>query len=322
MEALLEHPGEVGADVSRLVELHDGTTVDITTLSPAELLKLQCEQEPLFAKAIVLAPRRSEQRTKITAVAYATICAILDELRVRDSRSEDFSMGMDPRYVDLVLSLLNRRGDTSTPGAVFEVGYSSGLLLEQLAGRGHSVGGLEVVHDLYTQAIARLPEEFHGNLLVGDLCSLDLSEHVARYDVVYWNDVFEHIPVDEIKDYLTILFSLLKPGGELVTITPNWLMRPSDVTVHFMPPRSTAVGFHLKEYLAGEVVALLKEAGFAKVRVPALITRSRIHDIPTLRLTSLKLGLERLVDHLPYRCAVQFCRRLGMNCTIATKPGL
>ena len=50
------------------------------------------------------------------------------------------------------------------------------------------------------------------------------------YDVVYWNDVFEHVPCDEIQPLLAKIYSLVRPGGCLVTITPNWHERPSDVT--------------------------------------------------------------------------------------------
>src|SRR5690606_33540830 len=127
--------------------------------------------------------------------------------------------------------------------------------------------------------------QHHCRLLHGDFRKIDLSDHVGQYSVVYWNDVFEHIPTDEIEDYLAVIRRLLKPGGKLVTITPNWHMRPSDVTVLFAPPRTQAIGFHLKEYTLGEVVGMLEAAGFRSVQVPSLISRQRIYFSPAASLT-------------------------------------
>ena len=141
----------------------------------------------------------------------------------------------------------------------------------------------------------------------------------SSYSVAYWNDVFEHIPVDEISDYLQTLHSLLKPGGKLITITPNWHMRPSDVTDLFLPPRSSAVGFHLKEYTLREVRQLLFAAGFTKIQTPLFISRNAIHMSNAFDITAVKSFLEPLLEWLPFQAAVQACRRLGLSCTVATK---
>ena len=54
---------------------------------------------------------------------------------------------------------------------------------------------------------------------------------------------------------------MLVPGGQLLTITPNWHVRPSDVTVAFCPPRTASAGLHLKEYTLREVSDLLPSPG-------------------------------------------------------------
>ena len=303
----------------RPIRLCDGSLQDLASLSDAELAQLQWEQEPQFARSIIQAPKDSRQREAVIAQAYESICSILAEMSSREAASQQFSMGMDSRYSDLVLRRLAKYRRGNEMPAFFELGYSSGVILEQVARAGHDIGGLEVVAGLREQAQARLDSKHHPWLLLGDFRKVDLSAHRGRYHVVYWNDVFEHIPQDEILDYLRLLFELLRPGGELITITPNWLMRPSDVTRDFSPPRTEAIGFHLKEYRASEVRDLLLQAGFARVQVPALITRRRIHTWPVLHLTRFKMSIERWVDRLPYPIAVQFCRRLGMNCTIAHK---
>ncbi|HBE68725.1 MAG TPA: hypothetical protein DDW52_11320 [Planctomycetaceae bacterium] len=307
------------------VERADGTQCNIEGWSYHALEQFQCEQEPLFARAIERTRKGSVERADVIRRAYTSICTVLEQMarleseETQENHSAGFSMGMDHRYTDLILELLQEQEASSVPGGLFEVGFSSGVLLSEIANAGYVVGGLEVVQELLDQAKTKLAAEHHDRLLLGDLCKTDLSNHVGRYSVVYWNDVFEHIPVDEISDYLSVIYSLLAPGGKLVTITPNWHMRPSDVTDVFKPPRSEAVGFHLKEYTAGEVCRLVGKAGFRRVETPIFISRSRIYQSRVPVLTRLKNLLEPLLEVMPYAIAVQMCRRFGLNCTIATK---
>lgn len=306
------------------VELVNGERCDISNLTSQQLVELQCDQEVAFAKAIVASPKDSAERQEVTAIAYSTVCSILERMgqfHAAENKSEsahDFVMGLDPRYTRLVLRLMRQQAARGIDGGFFEVGFSSGVLLHQVADAGFRVGGLEVVQALVEQAKRGLPSQHHSQLLHGDFRKLDLSDHVGQYSVVYWNDVFEHIPIDEIQDYLAVIRTLLKPGGKLVTITPNWHMRPSDVTVLLAPPRTEAIGFHLKEYTLGEVVGMLNAAGFRSVQVPSLISRQRIYCSPATSLTRLKILAEPVLERLPYSWAVQVCRRLGYNCTIAT----
>src|SRR5690606_39119617 len=155
----------------------------------------------------------------------------------------------DPRYERLVLQLLERRRfvRTGTP-RLFEIGYGGGLLLSRMAARGFDVSGIEISPAVRETALKQVPSEYHDQLLVGDFVTHPLLTGLSQVDVVYWNDVFEHIPTDELPDYLQRIHSLILPGGCLVTITPNWHERPSDVTGDFRPPRTEALGLHLKEY--------------------------------------------------------------------------
>lgn len=301
------------------ISLVDGSSQDISTLDLEELTKLQCEQEPAWAIEIMRHPKDSTERAHAITTAYSSICAILAEMSQRNE-AEEFAMGMDARYTKLILSILaKQKSKTQRPG-LFEIGFGSGLLLKDIADKGYRIGGLEVVPDLVNAAKQIIPTESHTNLLCGDFRKVDLSAHVGQYSVVYWNDVFEHIPPDEIHDYLVLAKELLIPGGKLVTITPNWHMRPSDVTNNFLPPRSEPVGFHLKEYTANEIADAVRSAGFTSVSVPDFISPNKMYSPIIPGFTKMKLMLEPLLEWLPYRLAVQACRRFGLNCTIATKP--
>ncbi len=312
---ILPYPGNPKSEVT----LVDGTAIDIRSLSMQELYQLQIDQEPAFARRIAMSKKGSAERAAVVRQAYESVCLILDEISQRNVATGSLSMGMDHRYTRFVVKMLEQQRRCGRDGGLFELGFGSGILLNQAAEHGFRVGGLEVAGQLFQQAQEKLPECFHPNLWLGDFQSMNMDVHRSSYSVAYWNDVFEHIPVDEISDYLERLFDLLMPGGVLITITPNWHMRPSDCTDMILPPRNEAIGFHLKEYTLGEVRQLLLAAGFARVQSPMFISRRRIYLSDTFDLTSLKVRVESYLEMLPYRWAVQTCRRFGFNCTIATK---
>ncbi len=307
-----EEPQATNAEVT----LADGQPQSLAGLSVGELQELQWQQEQQFAIAIKNAPRGSEQRTAVVAQAYDTICSILAAQQADD---QPLVMGLDARYVKLVLSLLDRqvRQGFGQP-RLFEVGYGSGMMLKHASDRGFFVGGIEVSTAMRDEAIEVLGQRYADQLLLGDLLSLDENTLAGKPSLIYWNDVFEHICPDEIDDYLRQLHRLLIPGGTLVTITPNWLLRPSDVTGDFCPPRTEARGLHLKEYRLAEVSQLLKKAGFRSVATPLVVTKKRILTCGN-GLRVAKQIVEPLLDHLPIRPADLLCRVLGMSCTIATK---
>jgi len=300
------------------VVLIDGNRVCLADYDDRQLGQLQYDQERAFAIAIAAAPKDSLQRLQVTRHAYQSVCEILDEIAKRGGDSGMLSMGMDARYIRLVKEILAAHRSLGLGDGLFEVGFGSGLLLQAASAAGYRVAGLEVAPQLLESAKQLLPDSQHDGLLLGDFRSVDLAAHQGRYGLVYWNDVFEHIPVDEISDYLVRIRSLLVPGGQLLTITPNWHMRPSDVTSSFMGPRNEAVGFHLKEYKLGEVSDLLLKAGFSRVQTPTFIGRNRMWMSPLADFTSIKIAMEPLLEWLPYRVAVQCCRRFGFNCTLAT----
>jgi len=301
-----------------VIELFDGQKVNLSDYSDERLFTLQYQQELAFAAAIKASAKNSTQRADTIRQAYQTVCRILDEISMRTGHNGMLSMGMDARYIRLVIDVLSQQRKVGAGDGIFEVGFGSGLLLRAANDAGFRVAGLEVAPQLLQSAREILPPSTHDGLLLGDFRSVDLSGHLGRYSLVYWNDVFEHIPVDEIADYLGRIRSLLAPGGKLLTITPNWHMRPSDVTCLYQPMRSEAIGFHLKEYTLGEIYQLLIGAGFSRVQTPTFISRQRIWLPAACDYTAIKMMLEPLLERLPFRLAVQCCRRFGLNCTLAT----
>jgi SAM-dependent methyltransferase len=304
--------------------LADGRMASLAGLTATALRELQWEQEQKFARAIPAFPAGSSERAMIIGQAYDTISTILAHLEAVESdafsaASAPLVMGFAPKYARLVLRLLERqaaRGEESP--RLFEIGYGSGVLLKEVRDFGFEVGGIEVSAAMGERARRLLGPRHGETLLVGEFRKLQPANLPGAPTLVYWNDVLEHVPVDEAADYLAHIHELLAPGGQLVTITPNWLLRPSDVTCEFCPPRTAARGLHLKEYRLGEVVRLLKRARFRHVCTPVAVTRNRVLLFGRGGRVAKQL-FEPFIDRLPTSLARVLCRGFGMSCTIATK---
>ncbi len=301
-----------------VVRLHDGTPLDLAGLSRVELEKLQWIEERAFAAKIRRTAKNSTERGATIGQAYDTVLAILDRLA---PSTGPLIMGLKPRYIRLVLDALRmRRREGVAAPRFFELGYGSGRMLQAVADADFAVAGIEVSSAMRQAALEQLPASADpAALLLGDFLTADLTALHGRCDVIYWNDVFEHIPTDEIADFLARIYQLLSPGGVLLTITPNWHGRPWDVTRRVRPVRSEAEGFHLKEYTLREVTALLEQAGFATVATPLVTSQKRIV-LCGHGLARLKRRCEPLLEYLPGRWVRNLCVALGVNCTIARKP--
>lgn len=307
---------ETSKETPTSVMLADGSCCTLEGLSKKDLHELQWTQEQKFARAICAMPKGSEERALITSQAYDTICTILAAQQEGDG---PLVMGLDNRYVGLVLELLQKQVKRGLgQPRLFEVGFGSGAMLKEVQDHGYPIGGLEVSATMREEAIQVLGERHASQLLLGDLQKLEIKSLAGQPSLIYWNDVFEHICPDEINDYLNKLYKMLAPGGSLVTITPNWLLRPSDVTGDFRPQRTEAAGLHLKEYSLSEVTALLKQAGFQHISTPLVVSKKRIY-LAGGGGRWIKQLVEPLLDRLPIRIAHLLCRGWGMSCTVATK---
>jgi SAM-dependent methyltransferase len=100
---------------------------------------------------------------------------------------------------------------------------------------------------------------------------LDLVSHYEEldaFDVVFWNDVIEHLPPAVTEQYLQAIKRMLRPGGRLITCTPSRLTGPHDVSRFVVPAGEQPMGLHLREYSHRELRALLQRAGFRRFRSP------------------------------------------------------
>lgn len=87
--------------------------------------------------------------------------------------------------------------------------------------------------------------------------SIPVPDHSV--DLVYSNQLMEHLHPDDAIAQLHNVYRVLKPGGRYVCVTPSRLSGPHDVSQHF---DDTATGFHLREYTNSELVKLFQQVGF------------------------------------------------------------
>jgi SAM-dependent methyltransferase len=151
--------------------------------------------------------------------------------------------------------------------------------------------GLAVALDV-TDALAPASDpsigfEFH----VFDGFDLECDEN--SLDVVYSNDVVEHLHSDDMLDQAESVRRALRPGGVYICVTPNRLSGPHDISRHFS---DSPKGFHLREYTVTELTGVFKDAGFARVKILLTVGGKRLS--PLLPATLIR-PVEKLLAMFP-----------------------
>jgi SAM-dependent methyltransferase len=121
----------------------------------------------------------------------------------------------------------------------------------------------------------------------------DLGVADESLDLVYSNDVAEHLHADDMLDQTRAVLRALRPGGRYVCITPNRLSGPHDISRHFS---AEPLGFHLREYTVTELGRLFREAGFVKVKIVLSVGGRRLS--PLVPASAIR-PLEAVLGWLP-----------------------
>lgn len=108
-------------------------------------------------------------------------------------------------------------------GSLLELGFGDGLLLYNLADRYDRLVGVDFVQQRVRAARSELERRGLADRveLVAHAVDDGLPERLEgeRFDCIVWADVIEHV-VDVVAVFRDIA-RLAKPGGHLVTVTPN-----------------------------------------------------------------------------------------------------
>lgn len=182
---------------------------------------------------------------------------------------------------------------------VLDVGCSPPVLLVALKNRGCRVCGVDLDPSRFQSAIDASGLDVHAV----DIESSPLPFGQKQFDVVVFNEIFEHLRIDLIHT-LSELFRVTRPGGRLFLSTPN-LRSLYGYANLFLRDRSAScspdlyeqyakldtVGHmgHVREYTRGEVKEFLTRIGF-EVETVVLRgmngprwTRPLFHLLPRLR---------------------------------------
>lgn len=124
-------------------------------------------------------------------------------------------------------------------------------------------------------------------------------------DISYCNDFLEHLHPDDVVEQLQNIHKALAPGGIFISITPNSLNGPHDISRYF---DKVATGLHLKEYTTTELYFLLKSIGFSRVKTFIKI-KENYFGFPLW----LIILTEKLLLSLPYSVRIILSRKLPIR---------
>jgi 2-polyprenyl-3-methyl-5-hydroxy-6-metoxy-1,4-benzoquinol methylase len=120
-----------------------------------------------------------------------------------------------PAVLEEVFSIEVGRAGKPPPAAALEIGFGSGHFLDWAAAKGYRTTGVEIIPALVKSAAQR------GHRALCGVPRDVLNPEVDRFDLIVAFDVFEHLTVEEIADFLRLAASLLNPGGRLLARFPN-----------------------------------------------------------------------------------------------------
>ena len=153
------------------------------------------------------------------------------------------------------LKLMKRLFDKNK--TVLEIGAGDCLLSKELAKHFRKIIAYEVADSI--PFIEGKPENFELKIFNG----VDMKEQPSSVDIIYSNQVFEHLHLDDITPLLRDYHSYLTRGGKLVVITPHRYTGPHDISRDFT---REAEGFHMKEYTYQEMKSILSAHGFKNIK--------------------------------------------------------
>ena len=193
---------------------------------------------------------------------------------------------------------------------VLEIGCGNGIQLRALAPVNKRCVGVDISATVLDHN-ADLPSNVE--LLVADACDLSsLADN--SFDVAFSSQLIEHIHPDDVPRHLREMARVLRPGGRYIFNTPHRFTGPHDVSKHF---DEVATCFHLKEYSFGELLTLMRAAGFRRFQAPQFRYNmyqkqpliARLGEIPA----DLVRPLESLIGCLPRRLRKKAARAANLT---------
>jgi SAM-dependent methyltransferase len=119
----------------------------------------------------------------------------------------------------------------------------------------------------------------------------ELAIPSGTVNLVYSNQLLEHLHPDDVDRHLKEILRILAPGGQYICTTPNRLTGPHDISRYFSYEPQ---GFHLREYTYTLLNETFRAAGFRST-TPVFFLKGRAYAPPM----ALVAAVEQCVMRLP-----------------------
>ena len=242
------------------------------------------------------------QRSEIYARMYDELFAeVPDHPRLTAKDTTGFAQAANAQRLEVV------RGLVGPSTVVVEFGPGDCAFARELAKTARKVYGVDVCAQ--TSPSAEGPENLE--VIVYDGFRLPLDDGIA--DLVFSDQLIEHLHPDDAEEHFRLAHRLLAAGGTYVLRTPHALRGPHDVSRFFS---NEPEGFHLKEWTYGELLTTLRRVGYSRLRGYLMVRGSRVR-MPL----GYVLGSEGLLGLLPRRLHRYPARLLLREvCLAASRP--
>jgi SAM-dependent methyltransferase len=162
-----------------------------------------------------------------------------------------------------------------------------------------------VAVDVSEVIVSGAPENLE--VIISDGTSIPVEP--ASVDLVFSDQLMEHLHPDDAAQQLENVARAIRPGGVYVCITPNRVTGPHDVSRGF---DEVSTGFHLREYRARDLAPMFVNTGFSKVDFYAG-GRGRYVRLPHHSAIALESAFEWLPLSVRWRLSGAAYPVLGLN---------
>jgi SAM-dependent methyltransferase len=158
-------------------------------------------------------------------------------------------------HADLQVALI--RQFLPPGGSYVEIGAGDCATVRRVATFARAAIAVEV-------SAAIVPTDLPPNVDVAISDGVTVPVPSRSADLIYSNQLMEHLHPDDAMEQLRNIAAALRMGGKYICITPNRLTGPHDISAGFA---DEAQGFHLREYTYHELTDAFRHAGFRRLRV-------------------------------------------------------
>lgn len=180
--------------------------------------------------------------------------------------------------------------------SVLDLGTGSGNF-ELIFGK--KVKGITAV-DYHKEALNFLKSKLGENgiknvkLVHSDIRELNKITTLGKYDLIILIDVIEHIRIYEAYDVIKYFKKLIKPGGSVCIVTPNyhslWILIEKVLDKLTIVPHFSGEQ-HLAKYYPENLIELFRKNGFSETKVTSFNLFSYIAPFKSLSALLCKLEL-------------------------------